>query len=53
MAQIPTEKQIGKAQASTENKISGKKLSQAKQGKEFNPTGAGVIPEKTWQEFKS
>jgi len=53
MAQIPTKEQVEKMQAETQTAIDNKKKLQATQGKDFVPTGAGVIPEKDWQKMKA
>lgn len=49
MANIPTQEQIDKLKAETQAAIDEKILSQKEQGKDFVPTGAGVIPEHIWK----
>jgi len=49
MAQAPTQEQVDKLKAETQAAIDKKIISQQKLGKDFVPTGAGVIPEKIWK----
>ena len=49
MANIPTLKQVEKLKAETQLAIDKKIISQAKLGKDFYPTSAGVIPEAIWK----
>lgn len=49
MANIPTQEQIDKLKAATQAEIDAKIISQKELGKDFIPTGAGVIPEEIWK----
>ena len=49
MARIPTLKEVEKLRAETQAAIDKKIKSQAKLGKDFVPTRAGVIPEAIWK----
>lgn len=49
MAQIPTQEEIDKLKSETQAAIDKKIIAQQKLGKDFIPTGAGVIPEKIWK----
>ena len=49
MAQIPSKEDVEKLKAETQAAIDQKIIDQKKLGKDFIPTGAGVIPEEIWQ----
>lgn len=49
MAQIPTKEQVDQIKAETQAAIAQKIIDQKKLGKDFVPTGAGVIPEEIWK----
>ena len=49
MANIPTLEEIEKLKAETQAAIDEKTLTQKELGKDFVPTGAGVIPEEIWK----
>lgn len=52
MAQIPTKETIKTIQEATKKAIEEKRESQLKEGKDFIPTKAGVLPEEEWQKHK-
>lgn len=52
MAQIPTEETIKAIQEATKKAIEEKTEAQRKEGKDFVPNKAGVMPEEEWQKHK-
>lgn len=52
MASIPTQERIEEIQKLTQAAIEEKTKLQQEEGKDFIPTGAGVVPEEVWKSQK-